>query len=254
MKAYFTVRIRYVVRGLLAFAFFVPGALFALTYTISAPIVDTYVDSTDPTTGFGSKGAMQLTGAGNEKGQMSALLRFDVGAAIADFNSSFGTGQWTVTSAVLSLGSNFGTQGVQPNNVTFATINAGEFEVTWLYHDDWADSVTYSTVSNYLNSNDTSLGVFDFNAPGDNTVSTYNLVSASSFIVDLETSGIVSLYLSATTGSEVSYLFNSSSYGTVELRPQLILTASAIPEPATVGLVMAAAVLSLVVYRKFNES
>lgn len=255
MKTCFMVRFRFVVRGFLAFAFFSPAAVFALTYTVSAPVADTYVNAADPETNFGSYGALQLTGANNGKGQMSALLAFDLGAAAAAFDTSFGAGQWTIASAVLSLGTNFGQQGIQPNNTRFAAINAGFFEVTWLKQDGWSETgLTYSGLSGYVSQEDVSLGVFGFTAPGNNTVATYGLLSASSFVSDLEAGGIVSLYLSAAAGSEVSYLFNSRSYGTAELRPQLILTASAIPEPATIGLLAGGALLSLAALRRLRRS
>src|SRR5262245_34090185 len=76
-----------------------------------------------PTANYGGAGALMVSGAGTAKGEMQSLLKFNLAAAKTSFDATFGAGNWFIDGITLQLGTNFGSQGAQPNNPIFNTIN-----------------------------------------------------------------------------------------------------------------------------------
>jgi hypothetical protein len=72
---------------------------------------------------------------------------------------------------------------------------------------------------------------------GANGFRTLVLGTPSAFVNDITAGGLVSFYLNPTANSTVGFNFNSRSFGTASAQPFLVLTAVAVPEPTTVGLV-----------------
>lgn len=219
-------------------------------------VADTFVaaGSTDvsagsPDSNYGAAGAMMISASGSAKGEQQALIKFDLSTVKSSLDAEYGEGNWIVTSITLSLGTNFGTQGVQPNNPIFNSINAGNFSIDWLADDSWVegtgnpsspttDGVTYNTLANYVSSSDVTLGTFNWTAPG-NIVSSWTLSLDSDFVDDVSEGNLVS-FRGYAADSDVGYLFNSRSYGTAANRPTLSVSAIAIPEPGGYALLMMA--------------
>src|SRR6185312_6755270 len=88
---------------------------------------------------FGGAGTLAVAAAATTKGEFDSVIMFDSSAAVSQFNSTYGVGNWHITGATLSLASNFGTQGATPNNNIFNTINTGSFGVDWLANDSWVE-------------------------------------------------------------------------------------------------------------------
>lgn len=197
---------------------------------------------------FGGAGTLAVAGSATTKGEFDSVIMFNTAAAISQFDSTYGAGNWHITGATLSLASNFGTQGAQPNNNIFNTINTGSFGIDWLGNDSWVEgtgggtgspgfpgttAVSYNSISDLHSSGSTTLGTFTYTPPGNNVYSDYNLSLASQFVSDTSGGGNVSLYLYA-ADSQVSFLFNSRSFASG--RPELTLTADAVPEPSAFAL------------------
>lgn len=187
-----------------------------------------------------------VAGSASGNGIFQTLLKFQLLGAKNQFDTQFGTGNWTITGISLRLAGNFATQGGTPNNLIFPTINAGAFGVSWLGNDLWTegtgspssptvDGVTYNQLSLLTGVGDESLGLFNYIPPGNNVSTTWVLSTPSGFLADIGSGGDASLLLFA-TDSSVSYLFNSRTYGTAGNRP--LLTITAIPEPGTFALVL----------------
>ena len=228
------------------------------------PIADAFVTggSANPSAGspslnYGGAGALMVSPAGTTKGEIQTLLKFDLSSAVTSFNTTYGAGNWVVDTITLQLGTNFGTQGGQPNNAIFNTINGGVFKVDWLANDDWiegtgtpsggtTDGVTFNMLPSLESGSDRTLGTFSYTPVGNTNpptvpAATYSLGLDSSFLADVTAGNKVSLRLYAgDTG--VGYLFNSRTYGTAANRPVLIVTA--IPEPSAAALLLVAAGIS----------
>jgi hypothetical protein len=201
---------------------------------------------------FGGAGTLAISPASSTKGRFDSIIKFNTAAAIAQFNSDYGTGNWQLTGVKLSLASNFGVGGVQPGNTIFNVINGGSFGVDWLGNDSWVEgsgggmgspgypnnsSVSFNSISNLYSAGSASLGSFNYTPPGNNIYVDYTLPLNSSLVSDAAGGGDVSLYFYA-TDDQVGYLFNARSFGSN--RPELTLTAAAVPEPAASALMLTA--------------
>lgn len=209
---------------------------------------------------FGGAGTLAVAAAGTTKGEFDSVIMFNTAAAISQFDSTYGTGNWHLTGATLSLASNFGTQGATPNNNLFNTINTGSFGVDWLGNDSWVEgtgggsgsagfpgttAVSFNSISSLHSSGSSTLGTFTYTPPGNNVYSDYSLSLDSQFLSDTSAGGNVSLYLYA-ADSQVSFLFNSRTFASGH--PELTLTADAVPEPSMYAL-MGLAFGGLAVFR-----
>jgi len=210
---------------------------------------------------FGDAGTFAIAPASSTKGEMDSVLMFNTSAAVTQFNSVYGAGNWSITGITLSLASNFGVQGVQPNNGIFNTINAGSFGIDWLADNSWVigdaggmgipgypnnDYVSYDDIPNLFAAGSDSLGTFTYTPPGNNIYLTYTLPLDSNLINAADT-GDVSLYFYA-ADNNVSYLFNSDIFSSNH--PEFTLTATPTPEPGTVALLGAGFVGLLMARRR----
>jgi hypothetical protein len=171
---------------------------------------------------------------------------FSTAGAVSQFNTTYGAGKWQITGFTLKLASNFGSQGAQPNNNIFNTINTGSFGIDWLVNDSWTEgtgggngaangAVSFNSISSLLSPGYDSLSAYTYAPPGNNVYANYSLSPDAGLVSDATAGGSVSLYFYA-ADNQVSYLFNSREFASSN--PELTLTATAVPEPAPVtGLV-----------------
>lgn len=245
------------------------GALLTLTFlargdttfTIDTTTADAFLASGSPdnpvgtdltSLNFGGAGTLAIAPASSTKGEFDSVIEFNTGAAISQFNTTYGIGNWQITSLTLSLASNFGVQGAQPNNAIFNTINAGSFGIDWLGNDSWVEGtgsgmgtpgypnnsfVSFNSIPILFSEGSASLGTYTYTPPGNDVRLSYSLPLVSSLVSDAAAGGDVSLYFFA-ADNQVSYLFNSRSFAANH--PELTLTATAVPEPSTLVLVATA--------------
>ena len=243
--------------GLLA----LPGSGRADTsFTINNTTADAFLASGSPNNpvgtdltslNFGGAGTLAIAPASSAKGEFDSVIKFNTAAAVSQFNTTYGAGNWQITGATLSLASNFGGQGKQPNNGIFNTINAGNFGIDWLAYDNWVEgsgggmgspgfpnnsSVSFNSIPTLFSAGSDSLGTFAYNPPGDNLYVNYSLPLHASLVSDAAAGGDVSLYFFA-ADNQVSYLFNARSFASNH--PELTLTATAVPEPGAIALATA---------------
>ncbi len=210
-------------------------------------VADAFVRSADPTHNYGGAGALSVSGTiatnanGVQEGSLDSFMRFDVSSSVAQFNATYGVGDWTISSAKLLL-----TETAAPAQAIFNR-GIGQFEVRWISNNSWVEGtgnpnspntsgIVYNDESSILNPGvDTTLGTFTNG--GTNGLDTFSLGTPSAFLSDISTAGLVSVYLTATADSAVGFTFNSHEFGTASQRPFLQLTAVAIPEPTTAALV-----------------
>jgi hypothetical protein len=172
---------------------------------------------------FGAAGTLVIAPAASAKGEFQSVLKFSLSNAVSMFNTNFGAGNWSITNISLVLTSNYGTNGVQPNNAMFPVISTGEFVIEWLSDDDWmegtgtpnlptTDGVTYDSLVALLSSPTAILGTNTYIPPGDNVAVTYTLPLNTNLVADVSAGGDVSFVLYA-ADNQVGYLFNSCNYG-----------------------------------------
>jgi hypothetical protein len=240
------------VRRLSIIAIFVAPvrALLAADVTVN-PSADTFLSSAESPSNYGGAGQLAISDAGRPQGEFQSLVRFDLAAARSSFDSTFGPGQWKLQSATLRLTTS------NPNNALFNANLAGPFAVSWMQNDSWAegtgapisptsDGVTFATLPNFTSAQDQPLGTFNF--PGGNSgANTFALNLSSGLTDDVQAGGLLSMRLFADGGMTVSYNFSSRNFGTVANRPVLTVSAVAVPEPGTLGVI--AAIVALCVAR-----
>jgi len=213
---------------------------------------------------FGGAGTLAIAPASSTKGEFDSVIMFNTAAAVSQFNSTYGAGNWVVTGLTLSLASNFGVQGAQPNNAVFNTINAGSFGVDWLANDSWVEgtaggngspgypnnsAVSFDSIPGLLAPGYDSLGTYAYTPPGNNLYQNYSLQLDAGLVSDATAGGNVSLYFYA-ADNQVSYLFNARSYASNH--PELTFTVMAVPEPSTLAMV-ACGFAGLVAVRRWKN-
>jgi hypothetical protein len=204
------------------------------------------------TLNFGGSGTLAIASGSSTKGEFDSILMFDTAAGVSAFNNLYGVGNWTLTGITLGLASNFGTQGTQPSNTIFNTINGGSFGIDWLDNDTWVagtgggmgaagyptnSSISYAYVPTLLGYGYDSLGTFSYTPPGNNLYQYYSLPLDGNLVSDTDAGGDVSFYFYAPTNSQVSYLFNDQNFSSDH--PELTLYATSTPEPGTLALLAA---------------
>ena len=227
------------------------------SYTINNTIADAFLATGSPnnpvgtdltTLNFGGAGTLAISPASSTKGEMDSIIQFSLASAFSQFNTTYGAGNWQVTGFTLSLASNFGGQGEQPNNGIFNTINAGNFGIDWLGNNSWVEgtgsgmgspgypntsAVSYDSIPSLFSDGSSSLGTFTYTPPGDNVYVNYTLPVDLNLVSDVESGGNASLYFFA-ADNQVSYLFNARSFASNH--PELTITVSPVPEPSVLGL------------------
>jgi hypothetical protein len=252
-----------------------PAAAFAQsTFTVNNSTAGAFMASGSPanpngsdlsTNNYGNAGTLAIAPASSTKGAFDSVLLFNTSAAVSQFNTLYGAGGWTITGATLSLASNFGGQGEQPNNLIFNTINAGSFGIDSLADTTWNPGtgggggvagypannfVDYAYVPTLLGFGNDSLGTFTYTPPGDNIYLTYTLPGNDAILDSTAASGAVSLFFYA-ADNQVSYLFNIQRFASNH--PALTLTATPTPEPATLAFLTTAFGGLLITRRKRNS-
>ena len=200
---------------------------------------------------YGAAGAMGVSAA-LPNGTFASLLRFDLSSATSTFNSTYGTGGWSINSIALQLTT------TTANNPIFNPGQPGTFDVKWISSNAWVEGTgnpknPSSTGVNWtdfagLTSGAQPEGVFNVSNVGDGVTASYTLSPSSGLLFALQTGSQASLALTADpTDSTMSALFNSRDFGTPGRRPALIITASAtaVPEPGRAMLLMLGAVCAL---------
>ena len=227
------------------------------SYTILTTTADAFLAAGSPTNphgsdltslNFGGAGTLAIAPASSPDGAFDSVIRFNTAAAVSQFNSLYGAGGWTVSGVTLTLASNFGAQGQQPNNNIFNTINAGSFGIDWLANDSWVEGagsgngepgypttgeVSYNSIPSLLASGYDSLGTFTYTPPGSNIYVSYSLPADANLDAVAASGGDVNLYFYA-ADNQVSYLFNARSYASNH--PELTLTVVPTPEPSALAL------------------
>lgn len=213
------------------------GVASAASVTLN-PIHDTFVSSANPTSNYGAAGALLIDAAGLPKGEFDSLLQFDLSSAKTSFDSTYGAGQWAISSITLQL------FNANPINPIFNSAAAGQFTLNWMQNDSWqegtgtpnlptTDGVTYNTLSSFRGASDELLGTFSFNGPTSGS-NTWSLGLTTDFVTDATAGNVVS-FLGLPGDSAVSYTANSENFATPSSRPLLTVTAQAVPEPAVSG-------------------
>jgi hypothetical protein len=172
---------------------------------------------------FGGAGTLVVAPPSSPKGEFQSVIRFDLSSDLDLFNSTYGSNHWTVTGVALILTSNYGTQGVQPNNPIFPTINAGKFVIEWLSDDDWVegtgnpnlpttDGVCYNSLPDLLSGSHEILCTNLYTPPGNNIPVTYPLPLSTNVVNDI-VSGTNISFLFYAADDQIACLFNSYFYG-----------------------------------------
>ncbi len=245
------------------------------SFTINNTVADAFLASGSPNNpigtnltslNFGGAGTLAIAPASSTKGEFDSVIQFNSAAVITQFNSTYGPGNWQITGLKLMLASNFGTQGSQPGNNIFNTINAGSFGIKWISNDSWTEGtgggmgaagfpdnnmVSFNSIPTLLSGTTDSLGTFVYTPPGNASYLTYNLPLNADLVTDAAAGGAVSLYFYA-ADNQVGYLFNSKEFASNH--PELTLIATATPEPGTLRLLAASVGGFLIARRRKNKS
>jgi hypothetical protein len=104
------------------------AANFSLT-----PAADAFISLANPANNYGGAGSLAVSAPGLPKAEFQSVLQFDLSPAKANFDASFGVGQWTLSSASLQL------VAANPGNPLFNTSAAGQIAVEWLHTDAWTE-------------------------------------------------------------------------------------------------------------------
>jgi hypothetical protein len=72
---------------------------------------------------YGGAGTLAIAPAGSTKGEFQSLVMFSLAPALSTFDAAYGAGNWQITNITLTLASNFGDPGEQPNNGIFNAIH-----------------------------------------------------------------------------------------------------------------------------------
>jgi len=208
---------------------------------------DTFVSSGQPDANFGPLGAMEIAApTAAQPRTENTLLLFDASALRTGFDSTFGAGNWAVTSVSLTFFSNVATAGQQPNNSSFNKIAAGSFELGLLNNNNWSEtSITWNTLPGILPGNGntntlTPLGTYVWPANG-SASTTWTLNSDPTLLDAIDGGSQVTIFGQPTAGSTVGYLFNTLLTSPAYLN----VTVEEVPEPSSPAIVFAVSCLLL---------
>lgn len=174
------------------------------------------------------------------------------------FNDTYGIGKWSITSASITLNSNFYVEGIQPNNSDFNRIASGLFSLNLLGSNPDLTTTTWNTLQSYLpTTTSTSIGTFQWNAQPVGTPNnqnsepgvTYNLALNDSLISALLAGELTLMGVAA--DDKVGYLFNTAN----RIAPQLTITADVTPTPTPIpaaAWLLGSGLLGLVGIRRRN--
>jgi len=220
------------------------------------PTADTFVSAADPGSNFGAAGALAVAAGALTKGEFQSVLQFDASSAKSSFDSTFGTGQWSIQGVAFAL------TAAYPGNPIFNPQSSGQFSVSWMQNDSWlegtgkpktptTDGMTFDTLSSFLSAGDRGLGTFGFDGSTEGTA-LYSLTPEADFLADVAAGNFVSLRLFAADPS-IAHVGNSRDYTTPEYRPTLSITAVAVPEPGSIVLFLTGVCTLLCLSRRKQE-
>jgi hypothetical protein len=172
---------------------------------------------------FGAAGTLVVAPASSASGETQSVIKFNLAAGVAQFNSGYGSNNWTITGVTLDLASNYGVAGVQPNNPIFPVISGGKFVIEWLSDDDWlegtgtpnlptTDGVCFNSLPALLMPPREILCTNIYSPPGDNVRVFWPLPLTTNLVPDICGGGDVTFRFYA-ADNQVGYLFNSYKYG-----------------------------------------
>jgi hypothetical protein len=224
----------------LALFFLAPISRGAITQAIN-PAADAFVAASNPTANFGAAGGLAIAPAQTPNGEFRSVIRFDLAPVKSAFDASFGAGNWQITDVSLRLTTTL------PNNPIFNANAPGQFAIEWMQDDSWiegtgmpsapgAAGLNLNTLPTFLANGTAPIGTFNF-VGGNSGSASYPLSLQTNFTNDVTGGALVSLHLFA-ADSAIGFLFNSRNVGTPGNRPELSITADAIPEPSTLGLLV----------------
>jgi hypothetical protein len=213
---------------------FAASSVMAQVILTNYPVADTFVRSLDPTHNYGGAGALSVSGPiatnviGQQEGLLDSFMRFDVSAVATNFNSIYGAARWGISSVILVV-----FEQTDVNNTDFNG-GVGPFEIRWIATNTWTegtgkpnnpttDGIVYTNEPSLLNPTLGSLGTF-VNGGTDGVVQ-LSLGASTSFVSDISTGNLVSLFLTATTNSTVGFTFHSRNYIDPTQFPFLEITA-----------------------------
>ena len=245
-----------------------PLAGFAQTSLNVTNISGSFLSSSAADTNYGGAGTFAIAPSTASKGEFDSVLMFNTASVIAQFNTDYGMGNWTISSITISLASNFPTQGQMPSSGLFNNINGGNFDIDWLSDNSWTPgsgggnggtgypgngSVSFDYKPTLFSEPYDFLQTYNYTPPGNQNPITYTLPMDPNLVTSAA-DGDVSLFFFAATNSSVVYLFNSESYNTAANRPVMTLTATATPEPGIFALFTAGLGGLLTVRRRAKSS
>lgn len=218
---------------------FATSSVMAQVILTNFPVADTFVRSLDPTHNYGGAGALSVSGPiatnviGQQEGLLDSFVRFDISGVASNFDSIYGTGRWGISSVVLIV-----FEQTDVNNTDFNG-GVGQFEIRWIATNTWTegtgtpnnpttDGIVYNDEPSLLNPTLRSLGIFVND--GTDGVVQLSLGASASFVSDISTGNLVSLFLTATTNSTVGFTFHSRNYVDPTQFPFLEITAVPIPQ------------------------
>jgi hypothetical protein len=172
---------------------------------------------------FGAAGTLAISPASADKGAFESVIRFNFSATVALFDSVYGTNAWNISTISLTLTSNYGTNGVQPNNKIFNVVSNGNFVIEWITNDIWAegtgtpalptsDGVTWDSLPGLLSGPCEVLCTNTYSPPGIDVPVTYPLPLDTNLVSAIVSGGDASLLFYA-ADNQIGYLFNSHEYG-----------------------------------------
>ena len=172
---------------------------------------------------FCAAGTLAISPPSAANGEFQSVIRFNLANAMAQFNSAYGSNNWSITGVTLDLTSNYGVGGVQPNNPIFNVISGGKFVIEWLCDDNWVegtgtpslpttDGVCYNSLPDLLAQPREILRTNTYSPPGNNIHVLWPLPLTTNLVTNICGGGDLTFHFYA-ADNQVGYLFNSYKYG-----------------------------------------
>ncbi len=215
-----------------------------IVYFTNSVDADALVRSNAPMENYGGAGALSVSGStstntlsGLTNGIADTFIRFNTASMVANFNTLFGTNNWSITGARLQV-----TEVGTPNNNIFDQ-GKGAFGLYWVADDYWiegsgtpnsptTDGIVYTNEPTLL-TNTAGLGMFTNTAASVTLL--FPLALPAVLTSDARAGGEVTLFLTA-TASQTGFTFNSRTFGTASARPFLEISAAPTPGITAVNL------------------
>jgi len=200
-------------------------------------LVATGVSNASVANNYGDAGATSVAGSATTHAEQRTITRFNTASAKTSFDTAFGVGRWRIDSVKLQLNCVVpgGANGVFNNpNV------AGSFRIDWIPTDTWTegtgrpndvttDGVSWNDIAT-LATGAVSQGSQSFS--GSTGLTNYTLTATTELLNDIIAGDKTSFILSPVS-STMSMVVHSRTFTNSSTRPQLTITASALPAVTT---------------------